>query len=360
MGKCFSLAWKLRLRHCQRELTRLQGDCEDEMGQTLTRALWYTAPWKAELREEALAAPLSGEVIVRSLYSGVSRGTERLVLSGEVGVSERERMRCPMQAGDFPFPVKYGYCAVGLVEQGDAKLLGRTVFVLHPHQDVFIAPAAMAYSVPKNVPARRAVLAANMETALNALWDSGAAPADRIAIVGGGVVGLLIGFLASKLPGAEVAIVDVCEERRPIAQAMGCRFTAQGGAPSDCDVVFHTSATAEGLATAIGCAGLEAPIVELSWYGGASATPASLGGAFHSQRLKLISSQVGQVSPGHRPRWNHGRRMEAALRLLSAPELDLLAAVEIPFEDAGARVPELLRPGAPGLAPVIRYIKKAE
>src|SRR5208337_2059804 len=137
------------------------------MGQTLTRALWYTAPWKAELREEPLAAPLPGEVIVRSLYSGVSRGTERLVLSGHVGLTERDCMRCPMQAGDFPFPVKYGYCAVGVVEHGDGALLGRTVFVLHPHQDIFIAAAAMAYPIPENVPARSAVLAANMETALN-------------------------------------------------------------------------------------------------------------------------------------------------------------------------------------------------
>jgi threonine dehydrogenase-like Zn-dependent dehydrogenase len=330
------------------------------MGQTLTRALWYTAPWKAELREEPLAAPLPGEIIVRSLYSGVSRGTERLVLSGDAGVCEGDRMRCPMQAGDFPFPVKYGYCAAGLVEHGGGPLLGRTVFVLHPHQDVFVAPASMAYPIPENVPARRAVLAANMETALNALWDSGAAPADRIAIVGGGVVGLLIGFLASKLPGAEAVIVDVCDERRPIAAAMGCRFTVPGSAPSDCDVVFHTSATAEGLATAIGCAGLEAAIVELSWYGDAGATPAPLGGAFHSRRLKLVSSQVGQVSPGHRPRWSRRRRMETALRLLSAPELDLLTAVEIPFEDAGERLPELLRPGAPGLAPIIWYIKKPE
>jgi threonine dehydrogenase-like Zn-dependent dehydrogenase len=325
------------------------------MGQTLARALWYTGPGKVELRGELLPAPLPGEIVVRSLYSGISRGTERLVLSGAAGESERIRMRCPMQAGDFPFPVKYGYCAAGLVEQGDNDLVGRTVFVLHPHQDIFTAPAAMAFPVPEAIPARRATLAANMETALNALWDSAAGPGDRIAIVGGGIAGMLVGFLAGRLPGVEVTLVDVREERRDLAAAMGCHFAIPDTAPSGCDVVFHASATAQGLGTAIGCAGLEATIIELSWYGGDSATPVPLGGAFHSQRLKLVSSQVGYVSPGRRPRWSHRRRMEAALSLLSAPELDLLTAAAIPFEEAAARLPELLLPGAPGLAPVIRY-----
>ncbi|MGA7327601.1 MAG: zinc-binding alcohol dehydrogenase, partial [Rhodomicrobium sp.] len=209
--------------------------------------------------------------------------------------------------------------------------------------------------VPEGVPPHRATLAANMETALNAMWDSGAGPADRIAIIGAGTVGLLVGYLAGRLAGAEVTLVDVVEERGELAAAMGCHFAPPEAAPSDCDVVFHTSATAQGLATAIGCAGLEAAIIELSWYGGDGATPAPLGGAFHSRRLKLLSSQVGHVSPSRRPRWSHRRRMEAALSLLAAPELDLLTAVTIPFEDAAACLPDLLKPGAPGLAPVIQY-----
>jgi threonine dehydrogenase-like Zn-dependent dehydrogenase len=325
------------------------------MGQSFARALWYTAPGKAELRSEPLRAPLADEITVRSLYSGVSRGTERLISAGAAGVSEYQRMHCPLQAGTLPFPVKYGYCAAGRVEQGDEGLAGRTVFIMHPHQDIFTAPAAMAFPVPEGIPPRRATLAANMETALNALWDSGAHPADRIAVIGAGIVGLLVGYLAARLPGAEVTLVDISEDRREIAAALGCGFAPPASAPSGCDAVFHTSATAEGLATAIGCAGLEAALIELSWYGGDSATPAPLGGAFHSQRLKLISSQVGQVSPSHRSRWSHKRRMEAALRLLDAPELDLLVPFEIPFEEAAIRLPELLRPGAPRLPPVIRY-----
>jgi threonine dehydrogenase-like Zn-dependent dehydrogenase len=329
------------------------------MGQSFARALWYTAPGKAELRPEPLKAPRADEITVHSLYSGVSRGTERLISSGAAGASEYQRMRCPLQAGVLPFPVKYGYCAVGQAEAGHENLGGRTVFVMHPHQDIFTVPAAMAFPIPESVPPRRATLAANMETALNALWDSGAGPAERIAVIGAGIVGLLVGYLAAKLPGAEVTLVDISQDRTGIAAAMGCRFAAPASAPAGCDVVFHTSAAAAGLATAVGCAGLEALLVELSWYGGDSATPVPLGGAFHSQRLKLISSQVGNVSPRRRPRWCHRRRMEAALRLLDAPELDLLVPFEIPFEEAAARLPEFLRPGAPGLPPVIRYPKKA-
>ncbi len=320
----------------------------------VARALWYVAPGVVEQRSETLSPPGPQEVVVRTEFSGVSRGTERLVLSGSIGPSEWERMRAPLQGGAFPFPVKYGYCAAGRVEQGPDDLRGKRVFVLHPHQDVFLAPAAMAVPLPDDVSTRRATLAANMETALNALWDSGAGPADRIAVVGGGIVGLLVAYLAAHLPGAEVTLIDVAPERAALAAELGFAFAAPADAPHDCDVAFHTSVTAPGLAIAIACGGLEATIIELSWYGGGT-IPAPLGDAFHSRRLKLISSQVGHVSPSRRPRWNYRRRMQAALGLLRDPALDVLLTEEIAFDEAPARLPGLLSPGAPGLAPVIRY-----
>jgi 2-desacetyl-2-hydroxyethyl bacteriochlorophyllide A dehydrogenase len=320
----------------------------------MARALWYAGRGVVELREAPLAALGAGEARVRTLFSGISRGTERLVFQGAIGRSEWERMRCPMQEGAFPFPVKYGYCAVGMVEQGPADLLGSQVFCLHPHQDVFQVPAERLAVVPDHVPVRRATLAANMETALNALWDSGAGPADRIVVVGAGVVGLLVASLAARLPGAAVTVVDVDAGRRPLAEALGAGFAAPDAAPGEVDVVFHASASAAGLDTAIGCAGLEGTIVEMSWYGDRP-VEVGLGGAFHSRRLKLVSSQVGQVSPGRRPRWDYGRRMAAALRLLDQPALDLLVAEEIAFEDAPRELPRILGSGAHGLAPVIRY-----
>jgi NADPH:quinone reductase-like Zn-dependent oxidoreductase len=317
-------------------------------------AIWYAAPGVVEIRSSPLESVADGRALVRTAFSGISRGTERLVMSGTVGQSEWERMRAPMQEGAFPFPVKYGYCATGTVEQGPEALRGRTVFCLHPHQDWFTAPVDMLTPVPEAVPARRATLAANMETALNAMWDSGAGVGDRIVIVGAGVLGLLIARLAAGVPGAEVTVVDIAAERRTVVETFGARFAAPDAAPREADVVFHTSVSASGLNVAIDCAGMEATIVELSWYGDRD-IPARLGGAFHSRRLRLQSSQVGQVSPGRRPRWSYRRRVEKALSLLADPVLDLLVADEIAFADAPIALPRILAAGAAGLAPVIRY-----
>ena len=328
----------------------------------MARSVWYVGPGKVELRTAPLPVPMPGPALVRTLFSGISRGTERLILAGAVGESEWGRMQAPMQEGQFPFPVKYGYCATGVVEVGPKDILGRTVFALHPHQDCFVVPAERLALVPETVPAQRATLAANMETALNAIWDSGAGPADRIVVVGAGVVGLLIAYLAARLPGADVTVVDVAEERRAVVESFGAGFEpadrgqTHGFDPmaGTADVVFHTSVSAAGLNTAIACAGFEATIVELSWYGDRD-VPVKLGGAFHSQRLKLLSSQVGHVSAGRRVRWDYKRRMTAALQLLDDPRLDALVTDVIAFDDAATALPGVLGPNAPGLAPVIRY-----
>ena len=320
----------------------------------MARALWYVKKGTVELRSAPLPPPGPGYARVRSLFSGISRGTERLVLLGAIGPSEWERMRAPMQEGAFPFPVKYGYAATGLVEAGPANLIGRQVFALHPHQDYFNAPLDALIPIPDDLPARRATLAANMETALNAIWDSGAGPGDRIVIVGAGIVGLLLAALAARLPGAIVTAVDVEEQRRPLAEGLGVGFARPEHAPADADVVFHASATGAGLDAAIRCAGLEAPIIELSWYGDRPAS-VELGGAFHSRRLRILSSQVGQISPSRRPRWSFRRRLEAALGLLAAPGLDALVSEDIAFETAARALPKALTTPARALAPVICY-----
>ncbi len=317
------------------------------------RALWYESQGRAVLREENLRSPGTGEALVRMQFSAVSRGTERLVCEGRVPLAEFERMRAPLQDGSFPFPVKYGYCAVGLVEDGPREILGKPVFSLHPHQDCFVAPASMLRVLPEGLPSRRAALAANMETALNAVWDSGAGPGDRIAIVGCGLVGLLVTYICAGLPGADVVACDIDASRSSIVRSFGARFSAPDTIADDADIVFHASASASGLATAIGAAGFEGKVVELSWYGeGAVAAP--LGGAFHSRRLQLISSQVGSVSPIRRPRWDYARRLGKALDLLRDERLDALITDEIEFEDAPEKLPKFLTSGA-GLAAVITY-----
>ena len=318
------------------------------------KALWYVGPGRAELREEAVAAPKAGEAQVRALFGAISRGTERLVQAGRVPASEYGRMRAPLMGGAFPFPVKYGYATVGRVEAGPAELRQRLVFSLHPHQSRFTLPAEAALPVPDDVPPRRAVLAANMETALNAVWDGAPGPADRIAVVGGGLVGLLVAYLCARLPAAQVTVIDVASARAELAHAIGARFAGPNAAPADCDLVFHARGTAAGLATALRLAGEEATIVELSWYGaGDIAVP--LGEAFHSRRLRLVSSQVGKVAPSHRARWTHGRRLAAALALLNAPVLDALLAPALAFEDLPAQLPSVFASDSNGVCPLIRY-----
>jgi threonine dehydrogenase-like Zn-dependent dehydrogenase len=319
-----------------------------------SEALWYVAPGVAEVHAEALPAPGADEVLIRTLHSAISRGTERLVWSGRVPESEFTRMRCPFMRGTFPFPAKYGYCLVGRVEAGPKALRGRTVFALHPHQNAVVLPAEAAIIVPRSVPPRRAVLAANMETALNAVWDAAAGPGDRIAVVGGGVIGLLVGWLCGNIPGAAVTVVDIDERRAQTASRLGLGFALPADIPGDCDIVFHASASAAGLATALRLAGDEAAVVELSWYGTAEvAVP--LGAAFHSRRLKLLSSQVGQVAPSHRPRWTHRRRLATALDLLADPRLDCLLSPPIAFADLPERIAEILAPESGILCQVIDY-----
>lgn len=318
------------------------------------QALWYVAPGRAELRAAPLHALSEGHARLRMLWSGLSRGTERLVFSGQVPVSEFARMKAPLQQGDFPFPVKYGYCAVARVETGPNDLIGRNVFCLHPHQDRFDAPVTMLTPLPDSLPPRRAILAANMETALNALWDAGAGPADEIVIVGAGVVGLLTASIAARLPGGRVTVVDVNQSRRSIVEALGASFALPQAAPQNADIVIHASASAAGLTTAIGCAGLEATVVELSWYGDRM-IEAPLGGAFHSRRLKLVSSQVGLISPGRRPRWSYQRRLNAAFNLLQDTRLDALITHEVDFAELPAALPALLASDADGLTAAVRY-----
>ncbi len=303
-------------------------------------ALWITAPGATELRDEEVSAA-AGDVLVKTRFSGISRGTESLVLRGGVPRAERARMRAPLQAGSFPFPVKYGYAAVGLVVDGPAELVGRDVFVLHPHQNCFAAPVAMAVPLPAGLPPGRAVLAANMETALNIVWDSGASAGDRIAVVGAGTVGALTAWLCARLPGTEVTLVDINPVRAGLAAALGCSFSAPETAPEDCDLTIHTSASGEGLATALGAAGLEATVVEASWYGDRPPT-VGLGGAFHSRRLRLVSSQVGLVPTERRARWSNRRRMETALRLLMEPALEVMISGETGFWDLAGRYAEIL------------------
>lgn len=296
----------------------------------------------------------AGEVLVRALYSGISRGTEALVFRGRVPPSQRAAMRAPFQDGEFPGPVKYGYSSVGTVEGGPDGLRGRTVFCLYPHQDRYCVPAEAVHPVPAGVPAPRAVLAANMETAVNIVWDARPGPGDEIVVIGGGVVGLLAAFLCRDFPGAQVTVVDPNRSRAAVAAALGLAIRPEPPDGATADLVIHASGHPAGLRAALALAGHEATIVEASWYG-ASQVPLPLGEAFHARRLTIRSSQVGHVPPYRAPRWSRGRRLDLALALLADSSLDALVTGESGFDELPAVLAALADEPGDTLCHRIRY-----
>lgn len=317
-------------------------------------ALTYVGPGSAALRPITLPPLADGMVEVETRFSALSRGTERLVFDGAVPTSEFDRMRAPFQVGDFPFPVVYGYAAVGVVRAGPASLDGRAVFALSPHQTVARLPVEAVTPLPDGLPPRRATLAANTETALNVVWDAGIGPGDKVAIVGAGILGLLIAGIASAVPGTTVTALDPNPGRAEAAAAMGAAFAQPEDAPGDQDCVIHTSATEAGLETALRVAGFEAKVIEASWFG-STAPRVRLGEAFHSRRLNLVSSQVGQVPAHRRARWSRSRRMAMALKLLCDTKFDRIITEEADFKALPDRIAQLLDRDSPGIATVIRY-----
>jgi 2-desacetyl-2-hydroxyethyl bacteriochlorophyllide A dehydrogenase len=318
------------------------------------RAFWIAGPGRGEIRSEPLPHPSSEDVVVRTLYSGISRGTESLVFQGRVPPSEYQRMRAPFQAGSFPTPVKYGYSSVGEIERGPRDLQGRTVFVLHPHQTRYVVPAQAVHVLPDDVPPERAVLTANLETAINGLWDARPHIGDRIVVVGGGTVGCLVAWLAGRIPGCDVELVDINPQREAIAHVFGVRYAAPDTIWEGADVVIHASGSASGLELALRVAAFEARIVDMSWYGDQPVT-LPLGEAFHSRRLTLRSSQVATVPSSQRARWDARRRMQLALTMLTDAALDVLITGESAFDELPETMAELAAGSGNTLCHRVRY-----
>ena len=315
---------------------------------TAESAFWVAEPGRGEIRPAPLRDPGVGEVLVRATRSAISRGTETLVFGGGVPVDQHSAMRAPFQEGDFPGPVKYGYLSVGVVEQGPSDLLGRTVFCLHPHQTAYVVPATAVTVVPDGVPPERAVLAGTVETAVNALWDAAPLLGDRVVVVGAGMVGCCVARLLAGIPGVRATLVDTDPTRADIVDALGVGFALPDDAPGDCDLVVHASATSAGLQTSIDLLAPEGEVIDLSWYGD-TRVELSLGGAFHSRRLAIRSSQVGTVAPARRARRSPADRLALALDLLWDPAFDALLTGASPFHE----LPEVMAALAEGSLPAL-------
>jgi threonine dehydrogenase-like Zn-dependent dehydrogenase len=317
-------------------------------------ALWLRAPGESEIRPVAVPRPGPGDVLVRTLYTGISRGTETLVFRGGVPENQHAAMRAPFQEGDFPGPVKYGYLNVGTVEHGPPDLLDRTVFCLYPHQTRYVVPAEAVTPVPSAVPAARAILAGTVETAVNALWDAAPLVGDRIAVVGAGMVGCGIAAVLAGFPGVRAHLVDVDPGRAAVAAALGVGFARPEEAPGECDLVFHASATEEGLARSMELLAPEGTVIELSWYGDRRVS-LPLGEFFHSGRLTVRSSQVGMVSPARRGGRGYAGRLRLALDLLADPRFDALITGESTFEELPQVMPRLSSGELPALCHRVTY-----
>lgn len=321
------------------------------------RAFWLARPEQGEIRSTALPDPGPSEVLVRTCYTAVSRGSEALVFRGDVGQDQRRLMRAPFQEGEFPAPVKYGYLNVGVVEQGPAEYLGRTVFCLYPHQTHYVVPVESVVPVPEGVPAHRAVLAGTVETAVNACWDAAPLLGDRVTVVGAGMVGCCAARLLARFPGMHVQLVDVDTSRQAVADALDCHFATPEQALTGRDLVVHASATEAGLARALELPVTDGTIVELSWYGDRPVT-VPLGGFFHSHRLTVRGSQVGTISPNQHHR-DVRERLALALDLLADEAFDALITGESDFNELPAVLPDLARGESTTLCHRIVYSSSA-
>jgi threonine dehydrogenase-like Zn-dependent dehydrogenase len=317
-------------------------------------AYWTAEPGRGELRREPLRSPAPDEALVRTLRSGISRGTESLVHRGLVPAAVSELMRAPFQAGDFPGPVKYGYLSVGVVEDGPAPLLGRRVFCLYPHQDRYVVAAGALSMVPDDVPSDRGVLAGPVETALNAIWDAAPRFGDCVAVVGAGMIGASVAALLRRFPLERLELVDPDPQRQGLATALGFELVAPDDASSACDVVFHCSATESGLRRSLEIAAEEGEVVELSWYG-ANEPRVPLGAAFHARRLTIRASQVGVVSASRRIRRTPAERRAAALQALCDPVFDALLTGPVRFADLPAAMDGIADGTTPAVCHVVTY-----
>ena len=318
------------------------------------QAFWVREPGAGEIRPVRLPTPGPDDVLVRTVRSAVSRGTESIVFSGRVPPRQGDVMRAPFQEGHFPGPVKYGYLSVGVVEVGPPDLVGRTVFCLHPHQTAYVVPAAAVTVVPPDVPARRAVLTGLVETAVNALWDAGPLIGDRVAVVGGGTLGCCVARLLARVPGVSVTLVDVDPARADVATALGAGFALPDCAPEGLDLVIHASATSAGLQRSLELLAPEGTVVELSWFG-EDPTTLSLGGVFHSRRLTVRASQVGTMAAVRRGRRTPAERLQLAVELLRDPCFDALLTGHSPFATLPDVLPRLVSGELPALCHSVTY-----
>lgn len=297
------------------------------------KELWHISGTDSVIQKSQVDETLA-EAVVQSYYSFISAGTERIVSMGQVPGQIANQMRVPYMKGNFPFPVSYGYSVVGKVIKGPDKLKSRFVHLLHPHHDFVLAKEQDIFLIPDKVPAKRAVFASNMETVVNAIWDSKFQLGDRILIAGFGTVGALLALTLMQFPGINVMITDRNRERKNFIKACGIELFEEGiNSDEQFDICFHCTGNENGLQLCIDHARMEGKIIELSWYGNKNVN-VNLGGSFHIGRKTIISSQVSNIPVDKKTFWDFKKRKELVFKLLENNIYDRLPCLEIPFTDS--------------------------
>jgi len=288
------------------------------------------------------------QVLVRSLYSLVSTGTERLVMTSELDEPTRKRMSLPLMKGTFDQDFTYGYSLTGVIEQGPADLVGQHVHLLHPHQSYAIVATSDITVIPEAL-AERAVLVSNLETVINAVWDSQVSLGDEVLVIGYGIIGALLVQLLRQMPGVTVRVYDIDPTKQQLANPY-----ETGNPAKEFDIVFHTSGSSSGLQYGIDQLKPEGTLMELSWYGGRKVEVA-LGQSFHYDRKKIISTQVSTIPHCRAQRWDYARRKQLAISLLSLIDFEHLIMNSISFSEAVHFFGKLRRGEVKDIGTLIKY-----
>jgi 2-desacetyl-2-hydroxyethyl bacteriochlorophyllide A dehydrogenase len=333
------------------------------------RSLVFVSPQHVEIREEQLPSPLAGQVLVQTILSAISSGTEMLVYHGQVPAEMALDGNITSFQNLFQYPCKYGYSCVGrVIALGagvPAEWAGKRVFSFHPHESHFLAGLEELILLPNSESIERSLFIPNMETAVNFLLDSQPLLGEQVAVFGLGVVGLLTVSVLAQLPLQMLAGVDRFEQRRLLALAAGAHrvyspedlasiLPSLAEGTTGFDLVFELSGSPSTLNQAIAVTGFSGRVVIGSWYGRKTAN-FELGGRFHRSRIQLLSSQVSTLTPGLAGRWTKSRRMTVALQQLDVIKPEKWITHRMMFNDAQAAYTMLAESPHEALQVVLAY-----
>lgn len=319
--------------------------------------LWHNGKGQARFKNINLPSDKlrSGELILKSHYSFISAGTERTILSHPPkNKNISDEMTVPYMEGDFNSEFTYGYSLVGEVIAGSQKWLGKIVHVMHPHQDYIKVNDEDVIGIPEGISPKTATLISNLETVVNAVWDSGVTIGDKVLIVGFGNIGAMLASVIRRIPGVDLVILETNSMRKEIASKQNFSVKSKTNPQSGFTISFNTSSTESGLQKAINNTVIDGKVIELSWYG-PKIVSLELGGSFHYGRKHLISSQVSRIPPHKSQHFNFQSRKRIVLKILNEIDLDFIINLEIPFQKAPEFYKRLINEGINEIGVLFKY-----